>query len=165
MQQLINKRRIVWGIVCAVLACLIAIYVLPTQAAPEQDLMAVIQSHPPIADVNETAVLIANLSAHAQVADDTACRLCHADTEQSVTFPSGESVSAQVNLAILANSAHGDTASDPLACSSCHQPINNYQQPHEPISADTLREYELMQSANCETCHVQPHITSHPGGI
>ena len=163
MQQLINKRRIVWGIVCAVLACLIAIYVLPTQAAPEQDLMAVIQSHPPIADVNETAVLIANLSAHAQVADDTACRLCHADTEQSVTFPSGESVSAQVNLAILANSAHGDTASDPLACSSCHQPINNYQQPHEPISADTLREYELMQSANCETCHVQPHITSHPG--
>lgn len=161
MEQLSNKRRIVWGTVCAALACLVAFYVLPLKAAPEPDMMAIIQSHPPITEFvqPETAVL-----PHSQIADDTACRLCHQDTDAVVEFPSGETVSAHVDLAVLANSAHGPAnAEDPLACASCHQPINNYQLPHAPVDADTLREYELMQSANCESCHVQPHITSHPG--
>ncbi|MBK8904281.1 MAG: cytochrome c3 family protein [Anaerolineaceae bacterium] len=156
-----NKRRIVWGMVCAALACLAAIYVLPLQAAPEPNMTAVIQAHPPIMEMiqPETAVL-----PHAQIADDTACRLCHQDTDAVVEFPSGETLPAHVDLAVLTNSAHGPAATDdPLTCSGCHQPTNDYQLPHAPVTADTLREYELMQSANCETCHVQPHVTSHPG--
>ena len=78
MEQLSNKRRVIWGTVCAALACLVAIYVLPLQAAPQPDMMAVIQAHPPITEFvqPETAVL-----PHSQIADDTACRLCHQDTE------------------------------------------------------------------------------------
>ncbi len=160
MKLSFSKHYIVGGILTALLACLVAIYVLPTQAAAEQDITAVIQAHPSITKMNlgETAVL-----PHTQIADDTACRLCHQDTEQEVVFPSGETISAQVDLAVLAGSAHGNMAEDPLACTSCHQPINDYQQPHAPVTADTLREYELEQATNCETCHVQPHITSHPG--
>ena len=163
MDQSKNKRRVIWGLVCAVLASLVAIY-LPAQAA-EPDITAVIQSHPPItgASLMETAVASESLLPHAQIADDTACRLCHSDTEQDVVFPSGETVSAQVDLSMLDNSAHGRSASEPLVCASCHQPVNDYQQPHAPLTADTLREYELEQSANCQTCHVQPHLTSHPG--
>ena len=162
MKQLFfNKRHVVWGAVAALLAILVAIYVLPTQAAPQQqDVTAVIQAHPSIAPATlEDSIILPP----AQLADDLACRLCHEDTEGEVVFPSGETVPAQVDLAVLAGSAHGEANADPLRCTSCHQPINDYQQPHSPITADTLRDYELEQATNCETCHVQPHLTSHPG--
>ncbi|MCA9941994.1 MAG: cytochrome c3 family protein [Anaerolineales bacterium] len=160
MKHSLNNRYLIGGITTALLACLIAIYVLPTQAAQEEDITAVIQAHPDIMALTqaETAVV-----PHAQIADDTACRLCHQDTEQEITFPSGETVAAQIDLAVLASSAHGTAATDPLACTSCHQPINNYQQPHAPVTAESLRDYSLEQAAKCETCHVQPHLTSHPG--
>ena len=160
MKQLFDKRRLVWGTVCGLLACLVAIYVIPIQAAPEQDITAVIQSHPPLGPQSQEAIAVLP---HTQLAGDIACRLCHEDTEGDVVFPSGETIPAEVDLAVLAGSAHGLTATEPLTCTSCHQPINNYQQPHAPITADTLREYEFDQAANCETCHVQPHLTSHPG--
>ncbi len=164
MDQFNNRPHLIWGFVGALLACLITIYVLPTQAA-EQDITAVIQSHPPVTEINqgEAAKLPDSHLPLTQLADDAACRLCHQDTEAVVEFPSGETVSAQVDLSTLANSAHGTAADDPLECFSCHQPVNDYQQPHAPLTADTLREYELEQAANCETCHVQPHLTSHPG--
>lgn len=165
MDQFINKRHIVWGFMCALLACLIAIYVLPTRAAPEQDITAVIQAHPPLTemDLGESARLPESNLPHAQITSDTACRLCHQDTEQDVVFPSGETIPAQIDLATLAGSAHGNAAGDPLACTSCHQPVNNYQQPHAGVTVDTFREYQLDQATNCETCHVQPHLISHPG--
>ncbi len=95
-------------------------------------------------------------------ASDLACRSCHVDTEAVVTFPSGESVPAVVDMDALAASAHGDQAENPLACTSCHQPAE-YQFPHPPQEAADLREFELAQSTACETCHQEPHVTSHPG--
>ena len=93
---------------------------------------------------------------------DLACRSCHSESDAMVTFPSEESISAEVDMAALAASAHGDSAEDPLRCTSCHA-ASSYQYPHPPQESDDLRSYEISQSATCERCHSQPHITSHPG--
>lgn len=94
---------------------------------------------------------------------DQACRLCHEDTTAVIELPSGETVHAQVDTAVLDASVHGTMSESPLACYDCHKPINDYQYPHEPTTAETLRAFEIEKSATCETCHVQPHLTSHPG--
>jgi len=92
-----------------------------------------------------------------------ACLLCHTSTDETITFPSGEEVSVHVDAAALAASAHGQMAESPLACQDCHQPPNDYQYPHPPVAEETLREWEIAKSGTCERCHVQPHLTSHPG--
>ncbi len=93
---------------------------------------------------------------------DLACRQCHGDTEREIEFPSGESLPVVVDLESLANSAHGEQSESPLACNDCHAPVD-YQFPHEPVTEDDLRQYQVARSATCERCHQQPHITSHPG--
>lgn len=95
-------------------------------------------------------------------ADDRACRLCHADTEAVITFPSGESLPARVDGDSLAGSAHGLHLETPLACTDCHAPAD-YQFPHEPVEAADIRSYELERASTCERCHQQPHRPSHPG--
>ena len=93
---------------------------------------------------------------------DFACRSCHSDTDAVVDLPSGETFSAQVDMATLASSAHGDSAADPLLCTSCH-PAGSYQFPHDELETADLRQYQIAQSATCERCHTQPHLTGHPG--
>lgn len=93
--------------------------------------------------------------------DDQACLLCHEDSDDEITFPSGETLPVQVDTAVLAASAHG-TADPALGCTDCHAPAE-YQFPHAPVEADTLRDYELSRAQTCEQCHVDPHLTSHPG--
>lgn len=99
----------------------------------------------------------------ANATDDLACRLCHEDTGSVLTFPSGEELSVQVNLEVLAASAHGTANANPLACFDCHRPVNNYQFPHAPVEAANLRAYHVERAKTCESCHVAPHLTSHPG--
>ncbi|KAA3665182.1 MAG: hypothetical protein DWQ04_01945 [Chloroflexi bacterium] len=94
--------------------------------------------------------------------DDQTCILCHQDTDGVVTFASGEEVAAVVDTAVFPHSAHGDTADKPLGCTSCHD-VNAYQYPHEPITAPDYHSYQLAQSEVCTQCHVEPHLTSHPG--
>ncbi len=96
-------------------------------------------------------------------ATDLACKLCHSETTAEIEFPSGETLPVQVDLSVLAMSAHGSQAEDPLACTDCHQTINDYQFPHTAVSADDLRAYQLEKAQTCERCHQQVHITSHPG--
>lgn len=93
---------------------------------------------------------------------DLACRSCHSDTDAVVDLPSGETFSAQVDMATLAASVHGDSATDPLLCTSCH-PAGSYQFPHDELETADLRQYQIAQSATCERCHTQPHLTGHPG--
>ncbi|MCB8943905.1 MAG: cytochrome c3 family protein [Ardenticatenaceae bacterium] len=100
-----------------------------------------------------------------QQTGDEACRLCHSDTDAVVTLPSGDEIPAQVDLAVLAQSAHGDMAESPLACADCHQTINDYQFPHTPVEAADLRAFQLEKSSECQRCHVQPHLTSHPNDV
>ncbi|MCA9985576.1 MAG: cytochrome c3 family protein, partial [Anaerolineales bacterium] len=93
----------------------------------------------------------------AQAGDDTACRLCHQDTDGEFTLPSGETRSARVDMDSLAHSAHG--AAD-LACTDCHDG-NRFGQPHEEPTAADFRAFELENNASCVRCHGAPHITSH----
>ena len=93
---------------------------------------------------------------------DDACLMCHTDTDNIITFPSGEELPVQVDTAVLAASAHGQMLETPLACANCHQPVDDYQFPHAELTAETVRQYEIAKSETCESCHVQPHLTSHP---
>jgi predicted CXXCH cytochrome family protein len=95
--------------------------------------------------------------------DDLACRICHEDTEQELSFPSGETVPVQVDLEALNHSAHGTQAENPLVCTDCHIPVNDYQVPHTPVEAFDYRGYQLEKAVSCERCHQEPHVTSHPG--
>lgn len=88
---------------------------------------------------------------------DDACILCHNDSEESITFPSGESMPVQVDTAVLAASLHSD-----LSCQECHNP-NDFRIPHTAVTAETVRSYEIERSATCERCHTPPHLTNHPG--
>ncbi len=91
-----------------------------------------------------------------------ACLLCHTDTDATITFPSGEELSVQVDATELAASVHGSMAESSLACQECHQPPNSYQYPHPPLAEESLRDWQIVRSTACERCHVQPHLTSHP---
>ena len=95
-----------------------------------------------------------------QQGEDLACRQCHQDSEAVIEFPSGETMSAQINLDSLAHSVHG-SGDEPLACTSCHAPTN-YQIPHAGISAPDIRSYQIEQANSCQKCHNDSHPTSHP---
>lgn len=94
---------------------------------------------------------------------DQACRLCHSDTTAEIVFPSSETLSVQVNLNELQESAHGVHGDQPLPCTACHD-ATHYQFPHRPVSAPDLATYQQDQATTCEQCHQQPHLTSHPAG-
>ncbi len=94
---------------------------------------------------------------------DLSCNLCHSDSEQEIEFPSGETLPVMVDLAVLASSVHGSGASEPIACTGCHQTVNDYRYPHTPPEAETLRDYEITRAVTCERCHQAPHLTSHAG--
>lgn len=132
----------------ALLAALILLLSKPEAAA--------VASAPPVAP------LLAQVDDGRPTADDRACRLCHADTEAVITFPSGETLPVQVDVSTLAGSAHGLHLETPLACTDCHAPAE-YQYPHNPIEADSIAEYHLARSETCLQCHQNPHPTSHPG--
>lgn len=93
---------------------------------------------------------------------DLACRLCHGDSEKGIAFPSGETLSVHVDLAVLADSVHGQTE-EPIACADCHRPANDYKQPHAPVDSPDLQSYQIEKATLCENCHVAPHPTAHPG--
>jgi predicted CXXCH cytochrome family protein len=90
------------------------------------------------------------------------CLLCHEDSGEVVVFPDGSTLEVDVDAGVLAASAHGIHAGEQLACTSCHEPVR-YRYPHPPPEGESVREYELLQAQRCERCHVDPHITSHPG--
>ncbi|HEX6384357.1 MAG TPA: cytochrome c3 family protein [Anaerolineae bacterium] len=110
-----------------------------------------------------TSVVTTQVVTPTHTAGDLVCRLCHEDTSSVLTFPSGEELNVQVDLEALAASAHGLATASPLACFDCHRPVNDYQFPHAPVAAANLRAYHVERAQTCETCHVDPHLTSHPG--
>ncbi len=92
---------------------------------------------------------------------DHECRSCHGDNDEAVVFPSGEALSADVDLAAFDASVHGLQADNPIGCNGCHPPAT-YQYPHPPVEATDLRAYEISRSQTCVNCH-EPHLTAHPG--
>lgn len=95
-------------------------------------------------------------------ADDFQCRRCHDGSDAVVTFPDGSELPVNVDLMELAASAHGSDAEDPLACTSCHAPVD-YQYPHAPVTAPDVRSYQLASSESCLVCHREQHETAHAG--
>lgn len=156
------RRRAIWivSIVITITSLLVLVFLLSQQAgaAPSRDQVAATAFSSLENGLPDTQVIS---TTHAT--NDLACQLCHSDTEETLGFDSGEEISVQVDLDALAASAHGTGVEDPLQCTDCHRPINDYQFPHEPVEAADLRSYELNQAATCQNCHVQPHLTGHPG--
>lgn len=84
---------------------------------------------------------------------DTACRLCHTDSTETLTLPSGETLHAGLDLDVLAQSVHGDSASAPVYCNDCHLPKQRYQYPHGANPAEDLAQFQAEVSQNCQQCH------------
>ena len=92
---------------------------------------------------------------------DHECRACHGENDEVIVFPSGETLSADVDLAAFDASVHGLQAPNPIGCNGCHPPAT-YQYPHPPVEAPDLRAYVVSRSETCVSCH-EPHLTAHPG--
>ena len=166
-----QRHRTIWLVllvmVAAIVAGLILLYQANTAAAKADRVQVTAQG---AEETDRTAIALASAleempaqqTQRGPAAGDDACRLCHGDTDESVVLPSGESFPIQVDVEAVNASVHGDAAEDPLQCTSCHAPAE-YQFPHPPVEAETLRDYELSRSQSCEQCHQRPHVTSHPG--
>ncbi len=107
----------------------------------------------------DTAVTLPQQQVSGDDRTDLACLLCHQDTTAEITFPSGETISAQIDLDSLAHSVHG-SGDEALTCTDCHNP-NAYRSPHSGVTAPDYASYRLEKAAACEQCHVQPHLDSH----
>ncbi len=159
-----QKRRNELGVLAGLILVICLLSLALWQVGP-----AVAEGSNPAAEkpANETQIkdasmLFAQGQEPTHPASDLACRLCHSDSTSMIEFPSGESLPVDVDLQVLDMSAHGSGSDEPLVCTDCHEPAD-YQFPHEPVKESDLRSFELARSANCERCHEQPHLTSHPG--
>jgi predicted CXXCH cytochrome family protein len=94
---------------------------------------------------------------------DSTCLLCHSETDGEVMFASGEGLPVQIKAMDLDQSVHGSQAAEPLICTDCHSPVNDYGQPHAAVEASSLRAYQVERAESCQQCHVAAHPSAHPG--
>jgi predicted CXXCH cytochrome family protein len=83
----------------------------------------------------------------AGVANET-CLACHAQPDQRMTLPSGETLYLTIDPAEYDASVHGQKG---YACVQCHTGFTGY--PHPPLTAQTRREVTLSLYQTCERCH------------
>ena len=76
------------------------------------------------------------------------CLSCHAEANNPVQLPSGESLNIQVVVADFANSTHDRNK---ISCVQCHKDISGF--PHPIKTAQTLHEYQLQRDTACVECH------------
>ena len=95
---------------------------------------------------------------------DAACKLCHADSTETMTLPSGDVIHAGIDLGVLDASVHGASAAAPVYCTDCHGPRQRYQYPHEQTPAQDLAQFQAEVAENCEQCHVSAEIHN-PGHL
>ncbi|HSM55781.1 MAG TPA: cytochrome c3 family protein [Candidatus Sulfomarinibacteraceae bacterium] len=82
---------------------------------------------------------------------DEYCLACHSLPDRSMTLDSGETLPLTVDEERFHDSVHGlDNPWQPLNCTDCH---TDYEYPHDPVVADTRREYTLERVDTCERCH------------
>ena len=87
-------------------------------------------------------------AAPAQSTGNEACLACHATPDMRATLPSGEELFVTVDRAAFGQSVHGRAG---LACVECHTTMSGF--PHEPVAAQTRREYTVQMYTVCATCH------------
>ncbi|MCA9932588.1 MAG: cytochrome c3 family protein [Anaerolineales bacterium] len=87
--------------------------------------------------------------------DNDYCLSCHSQPDFTLTFPNGDTKSLTVDADAFHNSVHGvNNPWNPLNCTDCHQ---NYTFPHEPVTSQSLREYNLDRYTLCIRCHEQQY--------
>ncbi len=151
--QRFSRKLIIISIALGIVALVVGLAGLPTDVYAGGEETAVSASPPLAQQSDDDPFPPPNL----------ACRMCHSDTEQELVFPSEEILSMQVDMAVLAGSVHGAAAEDPLICTDCHRPVDDYGQPHVPVDAPDLHSYQIEQAELCENCHVAAHPTRHSG--
>jgi predicted CXXCH cytochrome family protein len=83
------------------------------------------------------------------------CLSCHSQPDLSLTFPNGDTISLSVDEESLAHSVHGDDNEwRALDCTDCHG-AKTY--PHEPVTAESARDYRLQNYELCAGCHEQKY--------
>jgi len=95
---------------------------------------------------------------------DTQCRLCHGDSQRTLTFPSGEEISLQVPLDVFDQSPHGANSESPLNCTDCHRTVRHYLFPHQENQAQSHQEFTAQIANNCTRCHY-PHNPLHADSV
>jgi hypothetical protein len=90
-------------------------------------------------------------AAQTQATDNATCLSCHANPGQTLTLPSGEELYVTIDPAVYEASVHGDRG---YACVQCHVDIKGF--PHDPVTAETRRDYSLEKYPICASCHQEP---------
>ncbi len=83
--------------------------------------------------------------------DNDYCLSCHSLPNFSMTLESGEKLFLTVDEERFHDSVHGeDNEWQMLACTDCHE---GYVYPHDPVLAETLRDFTLQKQETCAECH------------
>jgi hypothetical protein len=84
----------------------------------------------------------------AQGVSNETCLACHATPDMRTTLPSGEELFLTIERDVYDNSVHGQAG---YACVQCHTGYIGF--PHEPITAQTRREFTDQLYTSCARCH------------
>lgn len=82
------------------------------------------------------------------------CLTCHAGAGKTLTFPSGETLSMDVDVTAYQNSVHGAR----LDCLDCHDRDREY--PHPAVDVLSRRDYARAEYETCYRCHFQEYTSS-----
>ena len=82
------------------------------------------------------------------------CLECHAGAGKTLTFPSGEALSMDVDLTAYRGSVHGAR----LDCLDCHERNRDY--PHPPTEVRSRRDYARAEYETCYRCHFEQYTSS-----
>lgn len=80
--------------------------------------------------------------------DNESCFACHATPDMQVELPSGEPLYLTIDSILFNTATHGRLG---YACVQCHTNIRGY--PHDPITAETRRDFTLQLYTSCAQCH------------
>lgn len=87
-----------------------------------------------------------------QGVDNETCLACHDVPGLQTELPSGEPLYLSVDSVTYSVSTHGRLG---YACVQCHTTYTGY--PHEPISAQSRREFTLDHYTSCARCHQEKY--------
>lgn len=86
----------------------------------------------------------------AATVNNSYCAICHSQPGRVMTLPDGSVLNLYVPPALIADSAHGASSSQPLGCIDCH---GEDIFPHSGPSPAGVRAYRIETSQLCSDCH------------
>jgi hypothetical protein len=90
------------------------------------------------------------------VPGDEACMKCHIKPGQATILPDGEVLPISIDPNLYTASVHPSAGH---GCIDCHTTITVY--PHPPLTAKTLREYDIQLQSTCQECHKDQYQKAH----